>query len=270
MTFAPLPAGKEGERDPYMYMYLHTRPGAKGGLPATGVLFARFVEGDRDLRITGSPRAPLSHGRTARWVQASSRGSASSARHVQVCSDMRKAYLRVVKEQAGQARHVLDRFHIVQKLGKAIDAVRAAEAKQLKVQGKEPVLKSSRAAAQAPAAAEKQEPKLAELLKLNLRTVRAYLLKEDFQGPPTEETPLDFHSIAARWKATELGRCRLRRPSRDLQFLVVTNWENRRKSDLWISCKMGNEPDIGSDRGLVDLSEATQPAGLGAHVIRQN
>ena len=52
-------------------------------------------------------------------------GKERSARLQVVCSDMWKAYLRVVREQASQARHVLDRFHIVQKLGKAIDAVRA-------------------------------------------------------------------------------------------------------------------------------------------------
>ena len=51
-------------------------------------------------------------------------GKERSARLQVVCSDMWKAYLRVVKEQASQARHVLDRFHIVQKLGKAIDKVR--------------------------------------------------------------------------------------------------------------------------------------------------
>ena len=55
-------------------------------------------------------------------------GKERSARLQVVCSDMWKAYLRVVKEQASQARHVLDRFHIVQNLGKAIDKVRAAEA----------------------------------------------------------------------------------------------------------------------------------------------
>ena len=89
---------------------------------------------------------------------------------------MWKACLRVVKEQARQAKHVLDRFHIVQKLGKAIDKLRAAEAKRLKAQGEEPVLKSSRwlLLKRPERLTEKQEPKLAELLQLNLRTVRAF------------------------------------------------------------------------------------------------
>jgi transposase len=40
--------------------------------------------------------------------------------------------------------HVLDRFHIMGHMSKAIDEVRAQEAKKLKAAGYEPVLKSSR------------------------------------------------------------------------------------------------------------------------------
>ncbi len=77
-------------------------------------------------------------------------GEERSGRLRVVCSDMWKAYLRVVAERAQAAVHVLDRFHIVQKLGKAIDAVRAtfppsALKKQLRAQGEEPVLSSCRA-----------------------------------------------------------------------------------------------------------------------------
>ena len=39
---------------------------------------------------------------------------------------------------------VLDRFHIMQQMNKAIDEVRAAETKRLKAAGYEPVLKHSR------------------------------------------------------------------------------------------------------------------------------
>ncbi|MCB9716950.1 MAG: transposase [Myxococcales bacterium] len=46
-----------------------------------------------------------------------------------VCSDQHKPYLTAIGRQAKQAVHVLDRFHIVQRLNKAIDQVRAAEVK---------------------------------------------------------------------------------------------------------------------------------------------
>ena len=58
-------------------------------------------------------------------------GKERSARLRFVCSDMWKPYLKVIAKKAGQAIHVLDRFHIMAKMNKAIDEVRAAEAKRL-------------------------------------------------------------------------------------------------------------------------------------------
>lgn len=61
-----------------------------------------------------------------------------------VCSDMWQPYLKVVREQAGQALHILDRYRIMATMNKAIDKIRAAEAKRLKADGYEEVLKHSR------------------------------------------------------------------------------------------------------------------------------
>jgi transposase len=110
-------------------------------------------------------------------------GKERSSRLKFVCSDMWKPYLKVIAKKASQAVHVLDRFHIMQKMSKAIDKVRAGEARQLKADGYEEVLKHSRwCFLKRPAnLTDKQTVKLSELLKYNLRSVRAYLLKEDFQ-----------------------------------------------------------------------------------------
>ena len=61
-----------------------------------------------------------------------------------IASDMWPPYLKVLAERAGQAIHVLDRVHIMQKFGKAIDEIRADETKRLKRDGYEPVLTKSR------------------------------------------------------------------------------------------------------------------------------
>lgn len=61
-----------------------------------------------------------------------------------ICSDMWKPYLKVIAKKAGHAIHVLDRFHIMANLSKAIDQVRAEDARQLKREGYEPVLTNSR------------------------------------------------------------------------------------------------------------------------------
>jgi len=100
-----------------------------------------------------------------------------------VCSDMWKPYLTVIAEKLGGAVHVLDRFHVMQKFGKAIDEIRAEESKRLTRDGYEPVLKRSRwCFLKRPAnLSNKETVKLAEVLKYNLRTVRAYLLREEFQ-----------------------------------------------------------------------------------------
>lgn len=100
-----------------------------------------------------------------------------------ICSDMWKPYLTVIAKKAAQAIHVLDRFHIVKKMNKAIDEIRAGESRQMKADGYEPVLKHSRwcLLKRPENLTDKQTVKLSELLTYNLRSVRAYLIKEDFQ-----------------------------------------------------------------------------------------
>jgi transposase len=100
-----------------------------------------------------------------------------------VCSDMWQPYLTVIAEQVRQAVHVLDRFHIMKKMNEAIDKVRRSEARQLEEDGYEPVLKHSRwcLLKRRENLTEEQTVKLAELLKYNLKSVRSYLLREDFQ-----------------------------------------------------------------------------------------
>ena len=101
-----------------------------------------------------------------------------------VCSDMWKPYLKVIAKKASGALHVLDRFHIAMHMSQAIDEVRAAEARQTKADGMEPLLKHSRwcLLKRPENRTETQETKLADLLRYNLRTVRSFLLKEDFQS----------------------------------------------------------------------------------------
>jgi transposase len=100
-----------------------------------------------------------------------------------VCSDMWKPYLNVIAQRLSDAVHVLDRFHVMQKFGKALDEIRAEEAKRLQRDGYEPVLKRSRWCflKRPENLTDKQTVKLSELLRYNLRTVRAYLLREEFQ-----------------------------------------------------------------------------------------
>ena len=99
-----------------------------------------------------------------------------------ICSDMWKPYLKVIEKKAGDAIHILDRFHIMANLNKAIDEVRAGEHRKMIADGYEPILKKSRwcLLKRKENLTKQQGIKLKELLAYNLKSVRAYLLKEEF------------------------------------------------------------------------------------------
>lgn len=120
-----------------------------------------------------------------------------------VCSDMWQPYLKVLASRAGQALHVLDRFHIMKQLGEAIDDVRAGEARRLKQDGYEPLLKHSRwcLLKRPENLTDRQTVKLTELLKYNLQAVRAYLHREDFQRFWEYQSPLWAGRFLDEWCA---------------------------------------------------------------------
>ena len=104
------------------------------------------------------------------------------AAHIKhICSDMWKPYLKVIKKKIPGALHILDRFHIMANINKAIDKVRAADQRTLEEDGYEPVLKKSRwcLLKRKENLTEKQAVKLKDLLAYNLKSIKAYLLKEE-------------------------------------------------------------------------------------------
>ena len=99
-----------------------------------------------------------------------------------ICCDMWEPYVEVIKGKAKEALLVFDKFHIVQHLSKAVDQVRREEAHELKEKNPE-LLKDTRYIwLKNPwNLTPKQKERLGYLEKLNLRTNRAYLLKEAFR-----------------------------------------------------------------------------------------
>ncbi len=118
-----------------------------------------------------------------------------------VGSDMWKPYLKVIAKKAGQAVHILDRFHIMAHLSKAIDEVRAQEARELKDKGYEPILKKTRwlLLKRPEHLTVSQETKLADLLRYNLRSIRSYLLKEEFQLLWSYKSPYGAGKFLDTW-----------------------------------------------------------------------
>jgi transposase len=118
-----------------------------------------------------------------------------------VASDMWKAFLAVVRKRCGNAVHVLDRFHVAQLLSKAVDEVRRDEARALRKTGRTTVLTKTRWLLLKAKKNLKswQKTRLRDLVKINLRTVRAYLLKEQFQHFWTYTTVAGGQRFLAKW-----------------------------------------------------------------------
>ena len=161
-----------------------------------------------------------------------------------ICSDMWKPYLAVIAKKAAGAVNVLDRFHIMSHLSKAIDEIRAGEVKELKNKGKEPLLTKSRwcLLKRPENLTEKQVDRLTDLLACNLRTVRAYLLKEDFQRFWTYSSPAWAGKFLDAW-CTRTMRSKIKPMKKVAKMLrahraLLLNWF-RAKGAIALGCVEG-------------------------------
>jgi len=206
------------------------------GVDAIGVDEVQWQKGHKYLtlvyQLNGSCRRLLWVGkdRTAKSFNAffnimeeSSGGFCDRIRFL--CSDMWKAYLRVAKERLPNVIHILDRFHVMQKFSKAIDKIRAEEARRLRKEGNAPVLKHSRwCFLKKPVnLTEKERFKLKDLLKMNIGIVRAYLLKEQFQFFWEYKSPAWAGKFLDTW-CRKANRSRLR-PMKDISKMLMNHRE---------------------------------------------
>lgn len=109
-------------------------------------------------------------------------GETLTGQVVAVCCDMWQPYVDVLKEQLPGAALVFDKFHLVRQLMEAVDQVRREEARELKKDNPELLARSRYLWLKNPERlTDKQKARLGYLQKLNLRTSRAWLLKESFK-----------------------------------------------------------------------------------------
>ena len=114
--------------------------------------------------------------------------------------------MKVIREKCSEALHILDRFHIVAKMNKALDEVRAEESRRLQREGRAPVLRKSRwlVLKRSENLRDEQYFRLRDLLRYKLKTVRAYLLKEAFQQLPNVPSPRT-RPLSLTWQAARAG-----------------------------------------------------------------
>lgn len=127
-----------------------------------------------------------------------------------VCSDMWQPYLNMIAAHCTNALNILDRFHVVAKMNVAIDEVRAGEARRMVQDGYEPVLKKSRWSLlkRPDNLTDQQRIKLRDVLRYNLQSVRAYLLKETFQQFWEYDSPAWAGKFLDQW-CTQVMRSRI-------------------------------------------------------------
>lgn len=149
-----------------------------------------------------------------------------------VCSDMWKPYLQVIAEQAAQALHVLDRFHIVMHLNQAVDQVRrgetsrlrglaSAQAEHLKNMRWKLLRRGSRVRGHA-------RWQLRVLVASKLATGRAWMLKESFQHFWKYKSPVWAEAFLRVWTARAM-RSRIEPMKKVARMLrahqpLILNW----------------------------------------------
>jgi transposase len=214
------------------------------GIEAIGVDELAYKKGQRYLTVVYQIEAGcrrllfVAEGRTIksilRFFRMLRKRAVSTASIRYVCSDMWKPYLKVMRKKLSEAVHILDRYHLVANLNKAIDLVRATEAKRLQAEGYEAHLHHTRWCflKRPENLTPKQRLKLRDVLQYDLKTVRAYLLKESLQLLWTYTSP--------RWAGKYLDAwCRRAMRSRlePIKKVARSFHEHRRLILNWFAAK---------------------------------
>ena len=115
----------------------------------------------------------------------------------QVSCDMSPAFIKGVRENLPQAEITFDKFHILKVINTAVDKVRKEEAKE------NPLLKGEKylVLKNRSNLSKKQEQTLAslEVPKLNLKTIRALHIRENFQEIYSAHSEPDFVTLLKKW-----------------------------------------------------------------------
>lgn len=139
----------------------------------------------------------------------------------EVSCDMSPAFIKGVTEQLPNAKITFDKFHILKIINTGVDKVRRAEAID------NPLLKNSRYVflKNDINLTAKQRVKKEELLmpKLNLKSVRAMHIRENFQQIYAANSPDQFESLLKKWYSWAI-RSKLK-PMVKVAKTIKSHWE---------------------------------------------
>ena len=142
--------------------------------------------------------------------------------------DMGAAFEKAVRDRLPKAEIVFDRFHVVQLVTQAVDEVRRSEMRASTTEGRKqlkgcrwPTLKNPWNLTR------REQEKLSELPRNNMRLYRAYLLKEAFQEIFDTETPEEADRIFNEWYGW--ARRSQIEPIRRVAQSLKQRWQNIRR-----------------------------------------
>jgi transposase len=115
-----------------------------------------------------------------------------------VSMDMSPAFISGVEKNLPQAMITYDKYHVLKVLNEAVDAVRKAETKEQNIlRGQKYLFLKNRE--NLTESQLKTLQSIESLPKLNLKTLRAYHMRENFQGIYKEESREGFEKSLKRW-----------------------------------------------------------------------
>jgi transposase len=114
---------------------------------------------------------------------------------VQTSSDLSPAFIKGITENLPNAQITFDKFHVIKLINEAVDHVRREEAKTLLKKSRYAILKNEQNLT------DTQKEKREEIIlsKLNLKTIRAMHMRENFQAVYTAGTKEDFTKLLQKW-----------------------------------------------------------------------
>jgi len=170
-----------------------------------------------------------------------------------VSCDMSKAFIKGVTENLPNAKITFDKFHLMQIITRALGEVRKAESKvNPLLKGTKGIFDSNRINL-----SEKRLRKLEtelELRKLNLKTVRAYHIRESFQAIYNAGTKEEFTELLEKWYSWA-RRCRLE-PMKKAAKTIKYHWDGVIN---WFESKINN----GILEGLNSLIQSAKSKARG-------
>ena len=175
-----------------------------------------------------------------------------------ISSDMSPAFISGAEKYFPNAAITFDKFHIMKMINDAVGEVRKEEAKEVAVlKGTKNLFERNRHNM-----TEKQlqymQQKL-EIRSLNLKTVRAYHLKESFQEIYKADTEEEFERLLEEWYSWA-RRCRLE-PMKKVAITIKNHWNGVLR---WYQSRISN----GILEGLNSLVQSAKSKARGFKTFR--